>query len=234
MYECSFEHRLVIFEGEKMPTLPFYCADITHPSHFICRLKSNSNNHMNNHHRHHHGGHHLHHDHLDHHHHHHHHQHERGLHIGAGSAAAAAAHLVNVGGYAGGPNMGNGGGGGGGANISIGVDGVGGGGSVNGGGGGGAHLLPWWCRKASDPHDNEHHTMQPHKQRPAEDLPASANPQVWIWLKTVNTPPTPEPIPMFPPSASIENYYTNTDDGCMGSGSCKVTEVVYEEIAGIG
>lgn len=95
-----------------------------------------------------------------------------------------------------------------------------------------AHL--WWCRKSNvDPHVSElHHNTIP-KHRPAESLPAAhANPQVWIWLKNVNTPPTPEPI-QFPPSASIENYYTNTDDSCLSS-PCKVNEVVYEEISGIG
>lgn len=90
-----------------------------------------------------------------------------------------------------------------------------------------------------------HHDMSLPKQRPAHLMDSggiitptngnsggggSANPQVWIWLKTVHTPPTPEPMPMFPPSASIENYYTNTDTNDGG----KVTEVVYEEIAGIG
>lgn len=106
---------------------------------------------------------------------------------------------------------------------------------INTADGRGAHLLPWWCRKSSDPHHSgpDHHLTLP-KQRPAENLPsAHANPQVWIWLKNVNTPPTPEPMPMFPPSASIENYYTNTDDSCISS-PCKVNEVVYEEISGIG
>lgn len=92
-------------------------------------------------------------------------------------------------------------------------------------------LIPWLCRKA-DLSGSESSPSVP-KQRPAESLPVQphANPQVWIWLKNVNTPPTPEPI-TFPPSVSIENYYTNTDDNV--SSPSKVSEVVYEEISGIG
>lgn len=96
----------------------------------------------------------------------------------------------------------------------------------------GAPLIPWWCRRTDINTANETHNQEP-KQRPAEELPvtAHANPQVWIWLKNVNTPATPDPIP-FPPSVSIENYYTNTDDNI--SSPSKVSEVLYEEISGIG
>lgn len=95
----------------------------------------------------------------------------------------------------------------------------------------GAPLIPWWCRRSINT-SAETQNQEP-KQRPAEELPvtAHANPQVWIWLKNVNTPATPEPIP-FPPSVSIENYYTNTDDNI--SSPSKVSEVLYEEISGIG
>lgn len=97
----------------------------------------------------------------------------------------------------------------------------------------GAPLIPWWCRRSDINASAEAQNQEP-KQRPAEELPvtAHANPQVWIWLKNVNTPATPgEPIP-FPPSVSIENYYTNTDDNI--SSPSKVSEVLYEEISGIG
>lgn len=59
----------------------------------------------------------------------------------------------------------------------------------------------------------------------------ATNPQVWIWLKDVNTPISNDII-TFPQSSSIENYYTNNDDNI--SSPSKVSEVVYEEISGIG
>ncbi|XP_037048510.1 uncharacterized protein LOC119083358 [Bradysia coprophila] len=96
----------------------------------------------------------------------------------------------------------------------------------------GAPLIPWWCRRTDLNTSPDTQNQEP-KQRPAEELPvtAHANPQVWIWLKNVNTPASTEPIP-FPPSVSIENYYTNTDDNI--SSPSKVSEVLYEEISGIG